>query len=79
MDETFPLFPSLELLNLKDNHLETIQSLATLAKLEELVELRVEGNTLCSADYRTRVSEVLPKLEVLDGVSVTACAKLIGD
>lgn len=74
MDEALPLFPTLELLNLKENHLGTIQSLAGLAKLEDLVELRVEGNPLCSADYRARVSEVLPNLEVLDGVSVASCA-----
>lgn len=77
MDEALTLFPSLELLNVKDNKLETTESLASLGKLGDLVELRVEGNQLCSLNYRAGVMETLPKLEVLDGVSGKAIGKLL--
>lgn len=76
MDEATALFPSLELLNTKENKLESTQSLACLRKLGDLVELRVEGNPLCSPKYKERVMETLPMLEVLDGVSGKAIAAL---
>ena len=71
VDDAHTLFPSLELLNVKENRLVSIQALAALGELKDLVELRVEGNPLCSAtaNYRAKVTEVLPNLEILDGVS----------
>jgi Leucine-rich repeat (LRR) protein len=69
LEEAPTLFPSLELLNVKGNKLESTQSLECLVRLRDLVEMRVDGNPLCSPNYRTEVLGALPKLEVLDGVS----------
>ncbi len=71
MDDCHSLFPSLELLNLQGNHLDTVEALTSLASLEGLTELQIEDNPLCSSleNYRPDVTKVLPKLEMLDGVS----------
>lgn len=70
VEDTHTCFLSVEFLNLKDNLLETVQALAPLRKWVELAELEVEGNTFCSksGNYRADVSEILPKIEMLDGV-----------
>lgn len=72
VDACSSLFPSLELLDLQGNQLDTVPVLATLTPLEGLAELLVEGNPLCSSvdNYRADTTQLLPRLEVLDGVSL---------
>lgn len=75
MEDCQNLSPSLEFLDVKGNLLKTVQALAPLGKLVELMELEVEGNTFCSksSNYRADVSRVLPKIETLDGVIYGIC------
>ena len=75
-DEIHTLFPSLELLDIGENSVESLQDLEALEELEGLVELKVAGNPFCLAaeveNYRNQICEMLPRLEMLDGVSIGA-------
>lgn len=67
-------FPSLTKLRLKSNNLESLEDVAPfLSTLASLVELDLRGCPLEQQEnYRMNLLHLLPRLEVLDGVEVSA-------
>ncbi|XP_074647036.1 uncharacterized protein LOC141903059 isoform X2 [Tubulanus polymorphus] len=67
--------PNLEILNVKNNNLHSLEDLVELESLSELVELFINGNPFCrSADQQKSVHDFIikfiPNLEILDGAHV---------
>lgn len=62
------LFPSLEILNLKNNRIASISDLEPLKKLKEtLVILKVKGNPLCSdLEYVAQIKKEFPNVTLDD-------------
>ena len=62
---------SLRILTLADNSLTSLDEVARLAGLQQLVELDLRNNPVTSEDsYRLRLLHILPGLEKLDGTPV---------
>ncbi|KAL0207008.1 hypothetical protein P9112_012719 [Eukaryota sp. TZLM1-RC] len=67
---------SLSDLNLCNNNISTVSQLTPLQSLCSLRRLYLglpnyKENPLCNSDYRSEVLQLLPQLEVLDGIRVT--------
>ena len=59
---------SLRVLKMSNNKITTLDQLKALKPLDKLIQLDISDNKLCLIDdYRTKVLEILPKLDVLDG------------
>ncbi|XP_002735419.2 acidic leucine-rich nuclear phosphoprotein 32-related protein-like, partial [Saccoglossus kowalevskii] len=64
-----PKAPQLKILNLADNHIQTLDGLAVLRKRTPLESLDLRGNPLVfTENYRYRVFKTLPDLKELDGI-----------
>ena len=61
---------SLTSVDLDENALATVEALAPLWRLGELNELRLKGNPVSHTEYRRECRQRLPRLRVLDGVSM---------
>ena len=60
---------NLETLKLGNNFIKSIDNLKPLTKLDSIINLDLSANVVCDrADYREIIFELLPNLEVLDGI-----------
>ena len=69
-------FTNVEILDLSCNHLYDIDGLKLLCGLEELRDLKVEGNPFAMGDtYRDQVTATLPEIECLDDQEIESRVK----
>ncbi|KNC79437.1 hypothetical protein SARC_08168 [Sphaeroforma arctica JP610] len=66
--ETIQFAPNLKTIDLGNNRIKKYTDLKHLANLPVLKQLTLKGNPIAaSADYREKIAELLPTVEVLDG------------
>lgn len=69
------LYQNLRVLKISNNQIKTIEEVAGLAKCEKLESLDLSNNPIASTEtglgeeYMNKVRELLPKLDVLDGIN----------
>ena len=75
--EGIEALPQLQVLSLAHNHLADWQELAKVRSKNKLRFLGVHGNPLClHPDFRRKLVQLFPGLEVLDDLKVTALLRL---
>ena len=61
-------YAELRTLKLKDNEIKNLEDLKCLEVLKELASLNLSGNPVTEVeDYREKIYEMFPKLDILDG------------
>jgi len=62
------IYEKLTVLKIYNNKIETLDQVKSLAVLKDLVQLDLSENPVCKVeDYRKKVYELLPELQILDG------------